>query len=380
MNNSRYVFLLLAILIAGCAPTSKKEGDSAKIDPLVYPAAPDEPRFAFEKMIVNTLDVTGVSEQDSLKASLTGQMPSGDGMSKPYAVAVHKGRIFVSDTVSRSVIVYDIPEKKTMRFSDHDQGGLKKPLGIDVDGSGNLYVADGSRKQITVFNRDGKFLRSIGSEKMFDRLSSVTVNKEGTRVYAVDIGGVTSENHRVRVFNATTGEHLQDIGKRGSGPGEFNLPRDLAIGRDDQLYVVDSGNFRIQVFDRNGKFLSAFGKVGKQLGDFARPKEVATDPAGNVYVVDTAFGNIQVFSPEGDLLMFIGERSESNAPARYMLPSGVFVDEDGRIYMVDQWFRKIDIFRPVSLEKGAGYFTKQTVTAIVPSSPSPTPDLGSINK
>jgi len=184
---------------------------------------------------------------------------------------------------------------------------------------------------VMVYDRDGKFLRKIGSEKMFDRISSVTVDPGGERVYAVDIGGVNSENHRVRVFDGATGNHLFDIGKRGKGAGEFNLPRDLAVGRDAQLYVVDGGNFRVQVFDAAGRYLHAFGSIGKQLGNFARPKEVATDRDGNVYVVDTAFGNFQLFSPEGDLLMFIGERSEQDGPARYMLPSGVYVDEDGRL-------------------------------------------------
>jgi hypothetical protein len=71
--------------------------------------------------------------------------------------------------------------------------------------------------------------------------------------------------------------------------------------------------------------------------------------------VDTAFGNFQVFNPEGDLLMFIGERSERDGPAKYMLPSGIYVDEDGRVYMVDQWFRKVDVFRPAGLKPGEGW-------------------------
>jgi len=78
-----------------------------------------------------------------------------------------------------------------------------------------------------------------------------------------------------------------------------------------------------------------------------------------VYVVDTAFGNFQLFTPEGDLLMFIGERSEQDGPARYMLPSGVYVDEDGRIYVVDQWFRKVDIFRPATLAAGEGWAARR---------------------
>ncbi len=97
----------------------------------------------------------------------------------------------------------------------------------------------------------------------------------------------------MRVFDAKTGEHLQDIGKRGGGPGEFNLPRDLAIGAQGRLYVVDGGNFRVVVFDRESRCLSSFGSVGKQHGQFARPNEIAVDPQGNVYVIETAFGNFK---------------------------------------------------------------------------------------
>ena len=359
---------LLIALVSGCAPSVKREAPRAElVNPFIYPAPPDEPRFAFERMIVNNADVTGVSDQDRLKSMMTGASIGSDGLGKPYAIAVHQGRLFVSDTAMRAVLVFDIPEKKTMQIKETPRGFLSKPLGLDVDGKGNVYVADGGLRRIVVFTRDGKFIRDIGTDKTFDRLSSVTVNHDGTRVYAVDIGGVQSENHRVRVFDAQTGEHLKDIGKRGNGPGEFNLPRDVAIGLDGRLYVVDGGNFRVQIFDKDGKYLSSFGKVGKMLGDFARPKEIATDADGNVYVADTAFGNFQIFSPDGDLLMFVGERSEANGPAKYMLPSGIFVDEDRRVYMVDQWFRKIDVFRPYSLPEGSGYYTKKSTAPALSS-------------
>ena len=122
--------------------------------------------------------------------------------------------------------------------------------------------------------------------------------------------------------------------------------------------MVDGGNFRVQVFDRDGKYLKSFGSVGKQYGQFARPKEIAADRDGNVYVVDTAFGNFQIFNPEGELLLFVGGRSERDGPAKYMLPSGIYVDEDGRVYMVDQWFRKLEIYRPARLKPDQGFLGK----------------------
>lgn len=355
------LFIIVSVsVLAGCAPTVERPDvvNDKKVEALVFPAAPDEPRFVFERTITNSADVVAPDDDLKLRASLTGESSLGEGLGKPYAIAVHQGRIFVTDSVNRQVTVFDVPKERYFKFSQTDSGHLAKPLGLDVDRTGNVYVADISAKAVFVFNRDGKFLRRIGGKGDFDRLSSVTVDPDGSRIYAVDIGGVGSEHHRVRVFNAVSGEHLFDIGKRGSGQGELNLPRDMAIGKDGRLYVVDGGNFRVQIFDRDGKFIKAFGKVGKQMGNFARPKEIAADPDGNVYVVDTAFGNFQIFNPDGELLMFIGDRSEEGGPAKYMLPSGISVDADGRVYVVDQWFRKIDIYRPAALLEGTGALVK----------------------
>jgi len=324
--------------------------------PIVFPPPPDEARFVYERTIYSSIDIVADDSTASLRRALTGEQRSGEPLAKPYAIAAFRGKLFVSDTVARFVRVLDLPAGRYSRIGDEEgPGGLVKPVGLDVDAKGNLYVADISQKVIVVYGPGGNFIRRIGGDKWFERLSSVTVDAAGTRLYAVDIGGVSSDKHHVRVFDAVTGEHLHDIGKRGSGPGEFNLPRDLAIGKEGRLYVVDGGNFRVVVFDRNGRYLHTFGSVGKQYGQFARPKEIASDVEGNMYVVDTAFGNFQIFNADGELLLFVGERSERDAPGKYMLPSGIAIDVDGRVYMVDQWFRKIDVFRPAGMKPQDGF-------------------------
>lgn len=352
---TRAIVVGASCFLAACAPMQDGQKGDARREQIVYPAPPDAPRFVYERTIYGSGDIVPPRSDAAFRRLVTGELERSEGLAKPYAVAVHRGRIFVSDSADRFVKVFDIPEGRYFKIGEDEQGPLVKPLGIDVDGEGNLFVADATHRAVMVYSRDGKFLRKIGGPKMFERLSSVTVDPTAQRVLVVDIGGVSSEQHKVRVFDSVTGSHLFDIGKRGTGNGEFNLPRDTAVGKNGQIYVVDGGNFRIQVFDHNGKYLQSFGTVGKQLGNFARPKEIAADREGNVYVVDSAFGNFQIFSADGDLLMYIGERSEKDGAARYMLPSGIYVDEDGRIYMVDQWFKKVDVFRPYALAADGGF-------------------------
>lgn len=354
----------LAALLLGACGSAPPAADAAAARPLVFPAPPDEARFVFERSIRSTADILPNESASELRRLVTGEDPRGEPLSKPYAVAVTRGRIYVSDTVSRFVRLFDVPAGRQYRIGDDDgPGQLIKPIGLDVDGAGHLYVADIGAKAVMVYGPDRAFLRRIGGEKWFSRLASVTVDPAGQRIYAVDIGGVASDQHRVRVFDAASGEHLMDIGRRGNGPGEFNLPRDLAIGLDGRLYVVDGGNFRVVVFDREGRYLQSFGSVGKQYGQFARPKEVAVDRQGNVYVVDAAFGNFQIFNADGELLLFIGDRSERDGPAKYMLPSGIAVDEDGRVFVVDQWYRRIDVYRPAALPADGGWLARRPAPA-----------------
>ena len=82
-----------------------------------------------------------------------------------------------------------------------------------------------------------------------------------------------------------------------------------------------------------------------------------------INVVDTAFGNFQIFTEDGKLLLDVGGRSNSDGPAKYMLPSGIAVDEDGRVYIVDQFFRKVDVFRPAALSATAGFLSGTPVAA-----------------
>jgi sugar lactone lactonase YvrE len=350
-------------LMAGCAEAPRRA--DRKVELPVFPPPPEPPRFHYERTIYSSADVTR-DEVSSLQRIATGETRTGDGLDKPYGVSVRRGRLYVTDTVRRQVAMFDIPAQRFAWLGDDGPGALRQPLGVDTDAQGNVYVADASARRVVVFDASGRFLREIAGKDMFVRPSGVGVNGAGTRLYVVDTGGVgaAGETHRVRAFELPSGRHLRDIGKRGSEPGEFNLPTDVAVAADGSVYVVDAGNFRVQVFDGEGRFLRFFGALGRRGGQFARPKELALDAASNVYIVDAAFGNFQIFDMEGRLLLDVGSRGTADEPAKYLLPSGIAVDEDGRVYVVDQFFRKVDVYRPAGLQSNAGFAVAGAATSV----------------
>lgn len=346
------IALGLTLLLSACSSAPSVETTFKDIP---YPPPPEQARFNFEFTLTDSSQITVDPKEARMRRLITGEHQRGHGMAKPYDVAVCEGTVYVSDTVERVVHAFDFVRSRYYRIGESEEGELVKPLGLAVDRLCNLYVADGSQSRVVVFDQEGGYLTALGGSAWFERLSHVTVDPEGQTVFAVDTGGVLSDQHMIRVFDVNSGEHSHDIGSRGNEKGQFNLPRDIAFGKDGRLYIVDSGNFRIQVLEADGEVIKVFGEVGDTWGHFSRPKGIALDPDGNIYVSDASFANFQIFNPDGRLLLHIGDRSNTPRPAGYLLPAGIDVDSDGRVYFVGQFFRKIDIFRPAALSKSDGF-------------------------
>jgi DNA-binding beta-propeller fold protein YncE len=261
-------------------------------------------------------------------------------------VAARGGRIYVADNVRRHVVVFDVPRRKLFVMGLRAPGTLAKPSSIALDGRQMVYVADTTLRKVIVYDSLGLYQRTIGSPEIFDRPTGVAVEASGERVYVIDRGDTENDRHRVLAFDGE-GKLLREIGTRGVEPGQFNIPVQGTVTRDNTLWILDAGNFRVQAFDRDGRFLRTFGQVGNALGQFARPRGIASDAEGRLYVTDASFGNVQVFTPQGELLIAIGRAHRLDRPGYYGLAHGVGVDETGRVYIVDQLFNKIEVLRPV---------------------------------
>ena len=103
---------------------------------------------------------------------------------------------------------------------------------------------------------------------------------------------------------------MRRFGSHGTANGRFADPWGVAIGRAGRIYVADSSNNRIQVFNRRGRFIRSWGGRGSVNGKFSYPRGIATDPQGRVYVVDGSNHRIQMFNARGRFIRTWGREGE----------------------------------------------------------------------
>jgi DNA-binding beta-propeller fold protein YncE len=262
---------------------------------------------------------------------------------RPYSITTDsKGRIIVTDPGAHGIHIFDFAKEKYkfLERSDTDRNPLVSPQCVAVDAQDKIYVTDSDSGRIFVFDPNGKMVRTIGGlkygEGFFKRPTGIAVDSAAQRIYV-------SDTLRDEIFIMDMqGSVLKKIGKRGTGDGEFNLPTELRL-YGNNLAVVDTLNFRVQVLDKNGEFQYSIGKIGDHVGAMFRPKGVGFDSEGHLYVVDGMWNAVQVFNREGQLLYYFGQLG--NAPGAFQLPTGLKIDEQDRIYVVDSFNKRVQVFR-----------------------------------
>ena len=132
-----------------------------------------------------------------------------------------------------------------------------------------------------------------------------------------------SNNSRVQVLTDNT---WTAFGVHGAGIGEFSYPRGVAIDFNNNFYIADTGNRRVQQFDSFHNFRMAFGAPGPSNGQFNSPVDIGIDETGNIYVLDSVNSNVQVFSSNGTFLRSWGGLSG---------PQGFYVSPSGFVYVAD---------------------------------------------
>lgn len=235
---------------------------------------------------------------------------------------------------------------------DGENDLLNNPSGVAVR-AGNVYVADRYNDRIQVFSTEGGYVRTLGvpgeegdDNAHFRNPLGVSVGPDGA-LYVAD-----TDNHRIQVFDAALNYRatLGVSGVQGSDNARFTRPQDVVVDSDGTIYVADGldGSNRIQVFNAQRQYLRTLGAVqsSNEFGRFNEPSGLALDKQHRLYVADTWNSRIQVFDKQGVFVTSIGGSASTYPGAMWGL-RGVAVDAQGLVYVANTWNNhRIDIFAP----------------------------------
>jgi uncharacterized protein (TIGR03663 family) len=256
------------------------------------------------------------------------------GFTVPTWSPSDKMQLLIRKDVAAEIWEYGVIQAKTIQADPYAQGKtiitannvfgtggasdgqLAAPHGIAAAPDGSLYVADTNNNRIQHFSATGQFITSWGTFAdvtagdapigTFNQPMAVAVSPDGKFVYVAD-----TWNHRIQKFtpdgtpvtmwgtplyDPTTTDHSGMWGPRG-----------IAIDAGGRVFVADTGNKRILVFDADGNYLQQIGNEGLSIGQFEEPVGLAFDPRGYLYVNDTWNQRVQAFAPSADGTSFSPE-------------------------------------------------------------------------
>jgi DNA-binding beta-propeller fold protein YncE len=203
--------------------------------------------------------------------------------------------------------------------------------GLTIDNNGRIYAFTRKPTPVVEFDRDGNVLKTWG-EGLFVYPHGIRVDRDGF-LWLTDARGKDGKGHQVFKYSRA-GKLLMTLGTpgvAGEGPDTFNGPTDVAIAPNGDIFVADGhGNNRIVKFSKDGKFIKAWGKKGSGPGEFDLPHTLFFDKRGRLLVGDRSNKRIQIFDQEG---AFITQWTQFGSP------SGIYIDGDV-LYVVDYNDRK----------------------------------------
>jgi sugar lactone lactonase YvrE len=206
-----------------------------------------------------------------------------------------------------------------------------------------IYIVD-MTSRIQVFDRDGHYLRGWRTpECQNGKPVGLSFSQDGLLIVC--------DTHYFRVlFYTPQGELVEERtigGSNGRGPGEFGFITDAAQDSRGNYYVGEYGDYdRIQKFSPGGNFLTQWGQHGTEPGEFLRPQSLAIDGQDQLWIADLSNHRVQVFDVSGDqpkLAQVWGQQGA--APGKLSYPNSLWIDDDeGLILVCDMGNHRIQAF------------------------------------
>ena len=260
-------------------------------------------------------------------------------LDKPMDIAKIGEFLYVSDTKNKRVQVFDAGGTPIFQFGKEGDGPgeFMFPYGITGDKKGRIFVADLFNGNISIFDSKGKFIDYFNDKnKILKAPGGLRIVDE--QLYVTDI-----EKGQVFKFDLE-GKLLLALGQPGEAEGQFRAPNAVTADNEGNIYVVDTGNQRVQIFDKEGKFKKIINgsEDGKGKATLVNPRGIDVDSRGFIYVVNNLTHYIYAFDQEGKKVFQFGGIGDQNE--QFYLPNGLYIDDSDYVYITDTLNQRIAVY------------------------------------
>ena len=236
-------------------------------------------------------------------------------------------------------ICYSI-ECVSSRFLFEINPGVDQPSDMSIAPNGDIYLVDGVNNRIIVLSERGELKFSFGRQGVgngeFKYPLGIDISAEG-KVFIADTG-----NHRIQLFDLN-GDFLRMFTVTSAAGEKPSDPVDvLASKLKNYVYVSDNDNHKIKVFNQSGTFQFVWGRFGEGPGEFRYPGMLAVNEYNEVYVVDVLNTRVQKFDPFGNHITDIG--SWGVLPGKLFRPKGIAIDKKNKVFVSDSYMGLIEVF------------------------------------
>jgi len=302
------------------------------------PAKADSEEVAVGRKVSCLATIYGVDEQ--------GRPNLKDGLPKGIALD-DEGKLFAIFLDRTEVQVFSPEGKFLYRFGKKgtEAGAFLLPMSIEVTSRGRVLVLDPELKKVLTFSNKGEFQSEFSfahiqgpNDRQPMRCTKMGLDRSHDTLYLSD-----SANANIKLFNLK-GDFL------GLFPLDRTKTRAVAVlgktsfDSQGQIYIIDSINGWVQVYSRQREFLFSFGELGSRVGNFARPVAVSVNSEGKIYVLDRLLSVIQVFDSGGHPIGIIKDTDVPDG-LNSSEPFDMIMDQQGVIYVSLQGLHCIKILK-----------------------------------
>jgi len=281
------------------------------------------------------------------------KIPEGYEFPDASGVAVDsKDNVYILNRGAHPVIVLDKEGNFVRSWGEGEFD--RRAHGIHAGPDDSIFTVNDNQHCVKKYSPEGKLLMVLGTEgkpeekwggKPFNTPTNIGISPNTGDIYVTDGYG----NSRVHRFDSE-GKHILSWGAPGLDPGEFAIPHNVVIDNEENVYVTDRENLRLQVFDNKGNLKAIWQNIH-------RPQALCMDRNGILYIGEHRMGpelidcptvghRVNVYNKKGERLERMGDPMIGDGPTQFIAPHGMDVDSQGNLYVgevaMTVWGRRFD--------------------------------------